>query len=74
MNMENYTDHHCVLERKYRTPFHYVWILNDNGTRFRVNVGKALYDGIAIGDKLTIGRCKRRLINVRSGFCKIEKE
>lgn len=74
MNMKNYADHHCVLERKYRTLFRCVWILNDNGTRFRVNVGKVLYESITIGEKLTLGRCKRRLINVRSGFCKTEKE
>ena len=73
MNIKNYTDHHCILERKYRTPFHYVWVLKENGVRFRVNVGKALYDRSVVGTELTIGRCKKRLINVRSGFCKIEK-
>ncbi len=71
--LKKYSEHHCVLIKKYRGLFHYVWILDDNGSVFRVNVGKALYYGESIGSKLTIGRIGRKLINIRRGFGKIPK-
>ncbi len=71
--LSRYSEHHCVLIKKYRTLFHYVWLLDDGGKKLRVNVGKALYDEKQIGTKLTIGRIGRRLINIRVGFCKFSQ-
>ena len=65
--MSRYSVHRCVLVKKYRTPFHYVLLLDDHGKRFRVNAGKALYDLRKVGEKLTVGRIGRRLINIRPG-------
>ena len=71
--LKKYSEHHGVLIKKYRGLLHYVWVLDDNGTLFRVNVGKALYYESPIGSKFTIGRIGRKLINIRSGFCKFTK-
>ena len=71
--LKKYSEHHCVLIKKYRGLFRYVWVLDDNGILFRINVGKALYYGSQIGSKFTIGRMGRKLINIRRGFCKFSK-
>ena len=71
--MNNYSDHHCTLIKKYRNLFHYVWVLEENGQEFKVYVGKALYFRIELGTQLTIGKIGRKLINIRSGFCKTDK-
>ena len=71
--MNKYSDHHCILIKKYRTLFHYVWVLEENGQEFKVYVGRALYFHIEIGTQLTIGKIGRKLINIRSGFCKTDK-
>lgn len=71
--MNKYSDHHCTLIKRYRTPFHYVWVLEENGQNFKVYVGKALYFRTDLGTRLTIGKIGRKLINVRPGFCKTDK-
>ena len=71
--LKKYSEHHCILIKKHKGLLHYVWVLDDNGTLFRVNVGKALYYESPIGSKFTIGRIGRKLINIRSGFCKFTK-
>ena len=71
--MNKYSDHHCTLIKKYRTLFHYVWVLEENGQNFKVYVGKALYFRTDLGIRLTIGKNGRKLINVRPGFCKTDK-
>ena len=71
--MNNYSDHHCTLIKKYRTLFHYVWVLEENGQEFKVYVGKALYFRIELGTQLTIGKIGRKLINIRTGFCQTDK-
>ena len=71
--LNKYSNHHCILIKKYRTVFHYIWLLEENDNIFKIHVGKALYLQIDIGTKLTIGRIGRKLINIRTGFCKIEK-
>ena len=48
-------------------------MLEENDNIFKIHVGKALYLQIDIGTKLTIGRIGRKLIYIRTGFCKIEK-
>jgi len=71
--MNKYSDHHCTLTKKYRTLFHYVWVLEENGQEFKVYVGKALYFHIELGTQLTIGKIGRKLLNIRPGFCKTDK-
>ena len=71
--MNKYSDHHCILIKKYRTLFHYVWVLEENGQEFKVYVGKALYFRTELRTRLTIGKIGRKLINVRPGFCKTDK-
>ena len=67
--LTGYSEHRCVLVKKYRALFHYVWLLDDVGKRFKVNVGKALYDRVQVGEKLTLGRIGNKLENIRMGFC-----
>ena len=69
--LSKYTNHHCILVKKYRLFFLYVWILEENVKRFRVRVGEQLYSSYNIGDKLTVGRVGVQLINIRPGFCRI---
>ena len=71
--LSNYSNHHCVLIKKYRNIFHYIWVLEENGKTFKIYVGKALYFQAELGTKLTIGKIGRKLINIRTGFCKIQK-
>ena len=71
--MNNYSDHYCTLIKKYRTLFYYVWVLEEKGQEFKVYVGKVLYFRIELGTQLTIGKIGRKLINIRSGFCKTDK-
>lgn len=66
--MSKYSEHHCVLIKKYRTLFHCVWLLEEDGNKFRINVGEALYSKIEIGARLTIGKIGKRLMNIRPGF------
>ena len=68
-----YSEHHCVLVKKYRTLFHYIWVLEENGKKFKIHIGKAMYISTEIGSQLTIGRIGRKLINLRKGVCKLDK-
>ena len=70
--LSKYSEHHCILINKKRTLFHYVWVLQDKEDVFKVYVGKALYLDINIGQRLTIGRIEKQLINVRLGYCKMD--
>ena len=71
--MRKYSEHHCLLVKKYRTIFRYVWVLEENESRFKIHVGKSLYLHHHIGSRLTIGRIGKKLINIRSGFAKLDK-
>lgn len=72
-HLKKYAEHHCTLIKKYRGSFHYVWVLDDRGARFHINVGKMLYYDGQIGGKYTIGRIGRKLISIRSGFRKFSE-
>ena len=72
--LSKYSEHHCILFKKKRTLFHYVWMLQDNEGVFKVYVGKALYLDIDIGQQLTIGRIGKQLINVRRGYYKMDSD
>ena len=71
--MNKYSDHHCTLIKKYRSLFHYVCMLEEDGQKFKVYVGKALYFRNKLGTRLTIGKIGRKLINARTEFCKTDK-
>ena len=72
--LDKYSDHHCKLIKKYRTLFHYVWLLEEvDGNRFKVYVGRDLYYKTNMGTPLTVGRINRKLVNIRRGFCKPDK-
>ena len=71
--LNKYSNHHCILIKKYRTIFHYIWLLEENGNIFKIHVGKALYFRTELGTQLTIGKIGRKLINIRPGFCKTDK-
>ena len=59
-----------VLFRKYRNVFgKHIFIIEENGDKTKIIVGKALYDKAGLGSKWTMGCVNRKLINVRSGFC-----
>ena len=67
-----YSEHHCILINKKKTLFHYVWVLQDENDIFKVYVGKSLYSDINIGQRITIGRIGKQLINVRLRYCKMD--
>ena len=69
-----YSEHHCILIKKKRTLFHYVWVLQDKDDIFKAYVGKALYSDINIAQRLTVGRIGKQLINVRLGYCKTDNK
>ena len=71
--MRKYSEHHCLLVKKYRTVFHYVWVLEENENRFKIHVGKSLYLHHQIGSRMTIGRIGKKMINIRPGFAKFDK-
>ena len=71
--LSKYSEHRCLLVKKYRTVFHYVWVLEENGNRFKIHVGKQLYLLHPIRSRLTIGRIGKKLINIRPGFAKSDK-
>ena len=72
--LNKYSEHHCTLIEKHRTVFRYVLVLRDSKDTFKVYVGQELYSDIKIGQRLTIGRIGKRLINIRLGYCKIDSD
>ena len=70
--LSKYSEHHCILLEKKRTLFHYVWMLQDKEDIFMVYVGKTLYLDVNIGQRLTVGKIGKRLINIRRGYCKMD--
>jgi len=71
--MRKYSEHHCLLVKRYRTVFHYVWVLEANENKFKIHVGKSLYHRYRIGSQLTIGRIGKKLVNIRSEIVKNDK-
>lgn len=66
--LANYTEHRGVLVKKYRSLFAYIFVIEEKGTKIKVNVGKGLYHSIAVGSRLTVGKIGRKLINIRPGY------
>lgn len=69
--LHNYKDVEGILVRKYRNIFgKYVFVMDENGIKTKIFVGKGLYEMTKLGTKLTMGHINGRLINIRPGFCK----
>lgn len=71
----NYKDVRGVVFRKYRNIWgKYILLMDENGTRTKIYVGKSLFEYIELGSKWTIGHMDGNLINIRPGFCENEDE
>ncbi|MBE5958690.1 MAG: GNAT family N-acetyltransferase [Lachnospiraceae bacterium] len=46
----------------------YVLVLEENGIRKKIHVGKKIYSDAEIGSKWTVGIIGRKLINIRQGY------
>ena len=68
---KNYKEHRGSLTKKYRSVFgKYVMVIDENGEKTKVYVGKCIYEDTKLGSILTIGEINRKLINIRPGICK----
>ena len=67
---KNYKEHRGCLIKKYRSVFgKYVMVIDENGEKSKVYVGKCIYEDTKLGSILTIGEINRKLINIRPGIC-----
>ena len=67
---KNYKEHRGCLIKKYRSIFgKYVFVIDGNGKKAKVYVGKCIYEDTKLGSILTIGEMNRKLINIRPGIC-----
>jgi len=71
-NINKYYKEHCgSLIKKYRSVFgKYIFVVDENGKKSKVNVGKFIYQDTKLGSILTIGEINGKLINIRSDICK----
>ena len=68
---KNYKEHRGNLIKKYRNVLgKYVFVIDENGEKSKVYVGKCIYEDTKLGSILTIGEINRKLINIRPGICK----
>lgn len=68
--IEKYKETRGVLIRKYRSVLgKYVFVLDENGVKSKVRVGKMIYLEAELNTKWTIGHIDGKLINIRPGFC-----
>ena len=68
---KNYKEHRGCLIKKYRSVFgKYVFVVDENGEKSKVYVGKCIYEDTKLGSILTIGEINCKLINIRPGICK----
>ena len=68
ITMENYKDTQGILIQKYRNLIgQYIFVLLENNSKIKVNVGKGIYMNAKIGSEWIIGHLGRKLINVRLG-------
>lgn len=67
---KNYNEHRGVLIKKYCTVFgKYVFVIDENGKKSKVYVGKGIYEDTKLYSELTVGEINRRLVNIRFGIC-----
>lgn len=68
---KNYKEHRGILVKKYRDFLgRYVFVIDENGVKSRVYVGKVLFNDTETDTKWTIGEIRRKLISIRPGICK----
>ncbi len=66
----NYKDIQGVLVKKYRNIFgKYIFVIEENGIKTKITVGKSIHKNTKVGTKWTIGHMNGQLINIRPGFC-----
>ncbi len=72
---KRYNEHRGILIKKYRGVFgKCVFVIDENGKKAKVYVGKCIYEDTKLGSILTIGEINRKLINIRPGICKNNDE
>lgn len=68
---QTYKEVQGVLFKKYRNILgKHVFILEKNGVRTKIFVGKALFAKAELNTDWTIGHIEGKLVNIRPGFCK----
>ena len=68
---KNYTEHRGSLINKYRNFWgKYVFVVDEDGKKSKVYVGRCIYEDAELGSRLTIGEINRKLVNIRPGICK----
>ncbi len=73
--IKNYKEIQGVLIKKYRNILgQYIFILEENGIKSKVRVGKMIYIKAELGTNWTIGHIGGKLVNTRPDSCKIADE
>lgn len=73
--ISSYKEVRGVLYKKYRNIWgKYVFVIDDNGVKTKVFIGKSFYDNTELGTKWTIGHIYGQVINIRPGFCTNQDE
>ncbi len=73
--IKGYTEVRGILIKKQRNVFgKYVLILDDNGKKSKIYVGKLIFDKAELDTKWTIGHIHGKLINIRPVFFENEDD
>ena len=73
--MKGYKEVRGILVKKKRTVFgKYIFVLDENGMKSRIYVGKMIFEKAELYTKWTIGHINGKVVNVRPGFCKTEDD
>lgn len=73
--IRQYREVRGTLIRKYRgIGGRYVFVLEEQGTKTKIRVGKALFEQTGLGTVWTMGHINGYLINIRPGICGNETE
>ncbi len=68
--MRNYKEARGILRKKYRNIFgKYIFVIEENGTKTKIIVGKSIYELAKIGSSWTIGHLDGQCINIRPESC-----
>ena len=73
--MKGYKEVRGILVKKKRNVFgKYIFVLDENGMKSRIYVGKMIFEKAELYTKWTIGHINGKVVNVRPGFCKTEDD
>lgn len=68
--LKGYKEIRGTLIKKRRSIFgKYVFILEENGVKQKINVGKMIFERVEVGTEWTIGHINGNIINIRQGLC-----